>query len=47
VHSLLISLSTTWAAASLTHATGPDDPDEVHDRRRAALAATVRRALTS
>lgn len=47
VHALLISLSSTWAAASLTHAAGPADPAEVHDRRRAALAATVRRALTT
>jgi AcrR family transcriptional regulator len=47
VHSLLIALSTTWAATSLTHAAGPDDSAETHDRRRAALAATVRRALTT
>ncbi|GAA1551910.1 TetR family transcriptional regulator [Kribbella lupini] len=46
VHSLLIALSATWAAASLTHTATPDDPDDVHDRRRHALAATVRRALT-
>ncbi|MGC4941028.1 TetR family transcriptional regulator [Kribbella sp. DT2] len=47
VHSLLISLSHTWAAASLTHAVGPDDPEDLHERRRAALASTVRRALTT
>jgi AcrR family transcriptional regulator len=46
VHSMLIALASTWAASSLTHAAGPDDTDEVHERRRQALAATVRRALT-
>ncbi|GAB3837106.1 TetR family transcriptional regulator [Kribbella italica] len=46
IHSLLISLSHTWAAASLTHAAAPEDPDKTHERRRAALATTVRRALT-
>jgi hypothetical protein len=43
---MLIALASTWAASSLTHAAGPDDPGEVHERRRQALAATVRRALT-
>ncbi len=46
VHSLLIALSATWAAASITHANSGSDSKAVRDRRRKALAATVRRALT-
>jgi AcrR family transcriptional regulator len=46
VHSLVISLSATWAATSLTHAGDRADPAAVRDRRRNALVETVRRALT-
>lgn len=40
---LVIALAGTWAAASVTVAGSVDDPD--NDRRRTALAATVRRAF--
>lgn len=46
VHALLISLSTTWAATSLTHAPSSADTAAIRDRRRSALIETVRRALT-
>ena len=45
VWSMLIALCGTWAQASLTVAAGVGDPDEVHERRRTALSATVRRAF--
>ena len=43
--SMLIALCGTWAQASLTVAASAEDPVEVHDRRRAALATAVRRAF--
>ncbi|ADB34960.1 transcriptional regulator, TetR family [Kribbella flavida DSM 17836] len=46
VHSMAIALSATWAAASITHAADRSDDDAVHERRRQALAATVRRAFS-
>ncbi len=43
--SMLISLSGTWAQASLTVVAAADEPDAVHRRRREALSATVERAF--
>ncbi|WP_425349239.1 hypothetical protein [Friedmanniella luteola] len=42
---LLIALAGTWAQASITWTATPDVPEVDHERRRRALAATVRRAL--
>ncbi|WP_090593957.1 TetR family transcriptional regulator [Auraticoccus monumenti] len=43
--SLLIALAGTWAQASITWTATPDEPEADHERRRRALAATVRRAF--
>jgi len=43
--SLLIALAGTWAQASITWTATPDEPEADHERRRQALAATVRRAF--
>lgn len=43
--SMLIALAGTWAQAAIIHAATEDEPDADHDRRRRALAVTVRRAL--
>lgn len=43
--SMLIALAGTWAQAAIIHAADMSDPEEDHDRRRQALAATVRRAF--
>jgi AcrR family transcriptional regulator len=45
VWSLLISMSSTWAQASVTQMALADEPLPVHDRRRAALAAVVTTGL--
>ena len=45
IHELVIGMSTTWSAASITQAATPDEDPAVHDRRRAALAEAVRRAF--
>jgi AcrR family transcriptional regulator len=45
VHELVIGMSMTWSAASITTAASPDEAPAVHDRRRAALAQAVRRAF--
>lgn len=42
---MLIALAGTWAQNSLTWTATPDEPEVDHDRRRRALAATVRRAF--
>lgn len=43
--SMLIALAGTWAQASITWTATPDEPSADHERRRRALAATVRRAF--
>jgi AcrR family transcriptional regulator len=45
IWSMLIALCGTWAQASLTLTADAADPDEVHERRRRALATTVGRAF--
>jgi AcrR family transcriptional regulator len=42
---LLIALAGTWAQAAVVHAASAGEGDQVHDRRRRALAATARRAF--
>lgn len=44
---LLISLAGTWAQAAVVHAASSGEDDQVHQRRRRALAATIRRAFCS
>jgi AcrR family transcriptional regulator len=43
--SLTIGMASSWAQSSLTITATADDPEEVHTRRRAALAAAVRAAF--
>ncbi|WP_138945955.1 TetR family transcriptional regulator [Plantibacter sp. M259] len=45
VWALLISTAATWAQASMTVVATSADSPEVHERRRAALAATIRDGL--
>jgi AcrR family transcriptional regulator len=51
VHSMVISMAMTWSPGSLTYTATTADPDADHDadhdRRRASLAAAVRRAFRS
>nr|WP_240894978.1 TetR family transcriptional regulator [Kineococcus siccus] len=47
VLSLVVGMATTWSPASILLAAGPDEAAAVHDRRREALAAAVRRAVTT
>jgi hypothetical protein len=46
VHSLVISMAMTWSPSSLTYTATAADRAIDHDRRRASLAAAVRRAFT-
>jgi AcrR family transcriptional regulator len=45
VFSLLIATAASWAQISITRVATADEPDEVHARRREALAAYVRDGL--
>ncbi|OZE40214.1 MULTISPECIES: TetR family transcriptional regulator [unclassified Rhodococcus (in: high G+C Gram-positive bacteria)] len=45
IWSMLIALAGTWAQAAIIHTADRSEPEAAHDRRRAALAATVRRAF--
>ena len=45
VQSLVTAMSMAWGPASAIIAAAPGDSDELHARRRAALAETVRRAF--
>ncbi|HCO02425.1 MAG TPA: TetR family transcriptional regulator [Actinobacteria bacterium] len=45
VLSIVTAMALTWSPASLIHTTTPDDPESEHERRRRALAETVRRAF--
>jgi AcrR family transcriptional regulator len=45
VLALVTAMSMTWSPASALIAAGPDDTEEVHVRRREALAEAVRRAF--
>ncbi|OZC49737.1 TetR family transcriptional regulator [Rhodococcus sp. WWJCD1] len=45
IWSMLIALAGTWAQAAIIHTAGSNEPVADHDRRRAALAATVGRAF--
>ena len=45
IWSLLISTAATWAQASMTVVSTSADAPEVHQRRRTALAATIRAGL--
>ncbi|OII40029.1 TetR family transcriptional regulator [Plantibacter sp. MMLR14_011] len=45
VWALLISTAATWAQASMTVVATSTDAPDVHDRRRSALAATIRAGL--
>jgi len=47
IHSLVISMSMTWSAVSVTTVATGDDPRALHDRRRAALAHAVRGAFVA
>ena len=42
---MLIALAGTWAQAAIVHTAGADQAPAEHDRRRAALARTTRRAF--
>lgn len=43
---LVTTMALTWSPASLFHVAAMDDPEADHERRRRALAETVRRAFT-
>lgn len=45
VYALIIALAGTWSPISATYTASVEDDAVEHDRRRAALHATVRRAL--
>ncbi|MDV8021419.1 TetR family transcriptional regulator [Rhodococcus sp. IEGM 1330] len=45
IWSMLIALAGTWAQAAIIHTADRSEPDADHERRRAALAATVGRAF--
>jgi AcrR family transcriptional regulator len=45
IWSMLIALAGTWAQAAIIHTADRSEPAAAHDRRRAALAATVGRAF--
>ncbi|WP_415972087.1 TetR family transcriptional regulator [Rhodococcus sp. 077-4] len=45
IWSMLIALAGTWAQAAIIHTADRNEPDIDHDRRKAALAATVGRAF--
>ncbi len=45
VLSIVTAMALTWSPAGLIHTAVPDDPAGDHDRRRKALADTVRRAF--
>ena len=47
VLSLMTAMSMAWSPASALIAAGPDDADDLHARRRIALASTVRRAFST
>jgi AcrR family transcriptional regulator len=47
VFSLTIAMAGTWAQASITMTATPGDPAADHARRRASLAAAVRRAFVA
>lgn len=42
---MIISLAATWAQAAIVHVADADEDPSVHVRRKAALAATARRAF--
>jgi AcrR family transcriptional regulator len=44
--SMVTAMAMSWSPASLQIAASTDDADDVHDRRRAALATAVRQAFT-
>lgn len=44
--SMLIALAGTWAQAAIVHTASPDEDAAYHDRRRRALAVTIRRAFS-
>ncbi|QHY98731.1 HTH-type transcriptional repressor NicS [Streptomyces sp. S4.7] len=46
VLAMVTAMSMTWSPASVMYAASDDEPESAHDRRRAALALTVRRAFT-
>ncbi|TWD79326.1 TetR family transcriptional regulator [Kribbella amoyensis] len=45
LHSMVIALTMSWSAASITYAADQADEADLHERRREALSATVRRAF--
>ena len=45
IWSMLIALAGTWAQAAIIHTADRSEPEADHNRRRAALAVTVRRAF--
>jgi AcrR family transcriptional regulator len=47
VHSMVISLAMTWSPGSLTYTATATDHAADHERRRASLATTVRRAFAA
>lgn len=46
IYSMVIAISMTWSPASTTYAASAGEDPAVHQRRRHALAETVRRAFT-
>ncbi|MEU0695672.1 TetR family transcriptional regulator [Streptomyces niveus] len=46
VLAMVTAMSMTWSPASVMYTASDDEPESTHDRRRAALALTVRRAFT-
>jgi hypothetical protein len=44
--SMVTAMAMSWSPASLQVAASADDSDDIHDRRRAALATAVRQAFT-
>lgn len=47
VYALVIALAGTWSPVSATYTASPADAEADHERRRAALRSTVRRALVA
>ena len=46
-HGMVIAMSMAWSPVSNVYAATAEEPAELHDRRRALLRETVRRAVTT
>lgn len=47
VMAMVIAMSMAWSPVSNVYAASADEPEELHERRRALLRDTVRRAVTN